>query len=98
MDSSLRLPGGFRIGADGLIGLLPGVGDLATAGVSLYIVAQASKAGVPARGIARMLLNVGLDAVIGTIPLLGDVFDFAFKANLRNARLMDSYLDRGPER
>ena len=66
--------------------------------MSFYIVAQAARAGVPATGIARMLLNVGLDAIVGTIPLLGDVFDFAFKANLRNARLMDTYLDRSPGR
>lgn len=94
MDSSIRLPGGFRIGVDGLIGLVPGVGDLAAAGASFYIVAQAARVGVPASALARMVLNVLLDTVIGAIPVLGDVFDFAFKANLRNARLMDKYLDR----
>lgn len=94
MDSSIRLPGGFRIGIDGLIGLVPGAGDLAMAGVSFYIVAQAARAGVPTRLLARMVLNVALDAVVGAIPVLGDVFDFAFKANLRNARLMEAYLDR----
>ncbi len=98
MDSSVRLPGGFRIGIDGLIGLVPGVGDLAAAGVSFYIVAQAAHAGVPARVLARMVLNVALDAVVGAIPVLGDVFDVAFKANLRNARLMDAYLDRSAPR
>ena len=94
MDSSIRLPGGFRIGVDGLVGLVPGVGDLAAAGASFYIVAQAARAGVPGRALARMVLNVALDAVVGAIPILGDVFDVAFKANLRNARLMDEYLDR----
>ena len=98
MDSSIRLPGGFRIGVDGLIGLVPVVGDLAAAGASAYIVAQAARAGVPASVLARMVLNVALDAVIGAIPVLGDVFDFAFKANLRNARLMDACLDRGAPR
>ncbi len=98
MDSSVRLPGGFRVGVDGLIGLVPGVGDLAAAGVSFYIVAQAAHAGVPARVLARMVLNVALDAVVGAIPVLGDVFDVAFKANLRNARLMDAYLDRSAPR
>ncbi len=93
MDSSVRLPGGFRIGVDGLIGLLPGVGDVAAAGVSFYIVAQAARAGVPARVLVRMVLNVALDALVGAIPVLGDLFDFAFKANLRNARLMEAYLD-----
>jgi hypothetical protein len=94
MDSSIRLPGGYRIGVDGLIGLVPVVGDLAAAGASFYIVAQAAGAGVPSSVLTRMVLNVALDAVIGAIPVLGDVFDFAFKANLRNARLMDAYLDR----
>lgn len=94
MDSSIRLPGGFRIGVDGLIGLVPVAGDLAAAGVSFYIVAQAAHAGVPARVLARMVLNVALDTLVGAIPILGDVFDVAFKANLRNARLMDAYLDR----
>lgn len=94
MDSSVRLPGGFRVGVDGLVGLLPGIGDLATTGVSLYILAQAARAGVPRRGLARMGLNLAVDAGIGAIPVLGDLFDFGFKANLRNARLMDRYLDR----
>ncbi|MGK2925679.1 MAG: DUF4112 domain-containing protein [Lysobacterales bacterium] len=98
MDSSIRLPGGFRIGVDGLIGLVPGVGDLAAAGASFYIVAQAARAGVPARALVRMVLNVALDAVVGAIPVLGDVFDVAFKANLRNASLMDAYLDRSAPR
>ncbi|GAB3095883.1 DUF4112 domain-containing protein [Aestuariicella hydrocarbonica] len=98
MDSSIRLPGGFRIGVDGLIGLLPVVGDFATAGASFYIVALAARAGVPSRVLTRMVLNVALDAVVGAVPVLGDVFDIAFKANLRNARLMDAYLDRSAPR
>ncbi len=98
MDSSIRLPGGFRIGVDGLIGLVPVVGDLAAAGVSFYIVAQAARAGAPISVIARMVLNVALDAMIGAIPALGDMFDFAFKANLRNAKLMDAYLERSAPR
>ncbi len=98
MDSSIRLPGGFRIGVDGLIGLVPVVGDFGAGGVSFYIVAQAARAGVPARVLARMVLNVALDALVGAIPVLGDVFDVAFKANLRNARLMDAYLDRSAPR
>lgn len=98
MDSSIRLPGGFRIGVDGLIGLLPVIGDFAAAGVSFYIVAQAARAGVPTRALAPMVLNVALDAVVGAIPVLGDVFDVAFKANLRNARLMDAYLDQSAPR
>ncbi|MFN2289152.1 MAG: DUF4112 domain-containing protein [Chromatocurvus sp.] len=98
MDSSIRLPGGFRIGVDGLIGLVPGVGDLAAAGASFYIVALAARAGVPTFTLVRMVLNIALDTIVGAIPLLGDVFDVAFKANLRNVRLMDAYLDRSASR
>lgn len=95
MDSSIRLPGGYRVGVDGLVGLLPGIGDLATAGASFYIISQAARAGVPRSTLARMVLNVALDTGIGAIPVLGDLFDFAFKANLRNARMMDAHLDQG---
>lgn len=98
MDSSIRLPGGFRIGVDGLIGLVPVVGDLAAAGAAFYIVAQAARAGVPPPVLARMVLNIALDAVVGAVPVIGDVFDVAFKANLRNARLMDTYLNRNTPR
>lgn len=94
MDSSLRLPGGYRVGVDGLIGMLPVLGDVAAAGVSLFIVVEAGRAGTPAVTLARMVANVALDALIGAIPVLGDLFDFAFKANLRNARLMEAALDR----
>lgn len=72
---------------------LPPLGDLAATGASFYIVAQAARADVPTITLVRMVLNVGLDA-IGAIPVLEDVFDVAFKANLRNVRLMDAYLAR----
>ncbi|MCE9681977.1 DUF4112 domain-containing protein [Halomonas alkalisoli] len=98
MDSSIRLPGGYRIGVDGLIGLVPVLGDFAAAGVSFYIIAQTGRAGVPTRVLRRMVLNVMLDTLVGVIPVFGDIFDFAFKANLRNARLMDAYLDRSAPR
>jgi hypothetical protein len=74
---------------DPLIGLvLPGVGDLASAGVGLYIVAVAVQIGLPAIVIARMLLNLGLDALVGVVPLLGDAFDLVFKANRKNVALL----------
>ncbi|MFO8045771.1 MAG: DUF4112 domain-containing protein [Halomonas sp.] len=94
MDSSIRLRGGYRFGVDGLIGLVPVIGDFAAAGVSCYIIAQAARAGVPTRVLWRMALNVAVDTLVGAIPFIGDMFDFAFKANLRNAKLMDAYLDR----
>ncbi len=97
MDSSIRLPGGFRIGWDAIIGLIPGVGDVAGAGVSAYIVFGAARLGVPKRIIVRMLANVAVESVVGAIPLVGDIFDMTFKANMRNMRLLDGYVAE-PER
>ncbi|WP_232818210.1 DUF4112 domain-containing protein [Zobellella maritima] len=91
LDSSIRLPGGFRIGLDGIIGLVPGVGDLAAAGLSSYILMEAARMKVPGSLLARMGLNVLLELLVGTIPVIGDLFDFAFKANKRNVRLIEAY-------
>lgn len=94
LDERFRIPGtGMRVGLDGLAGLIPGVGDAAATLVSLYIVAEAYRARVPGRVIARMLGNVGIDFAVGSIPLVGDVFDFAFKANRRNLRILLDHLD-----
>jgi len=95
LDERFRIPGtNIRIGIDGLAGLVPGLGDAATTVIALYIVAEAYRLGVPRRVIARMLTNVGLDFALGSIPLLGDVFDVAFKANRRNVRLLLDQLER----
>jgi hypothetical protein len=91
LDSSIRLPGGYRIGIDGLIGLIPGIGDAAGALVGMYIVVRASRFGLSRSVLIRMLLNVGLEAVIGSVPIVGDLFDFAFKSNLRNMALLRRY-------
>ena len=88
LDSSIRLPGGFRIGWDGIIGLVPGIGDVAGLGLSGYLVWRASRLGLPRATLARMIGNVALETAIGAVPILGDAFDFAFKANNRNVRLM----------
>ncbi len=77
-----------RIGLDGLIGLVPGIGDAATGALSLYVVAEAWRLEVPMTTILRMLGNVGVDTVVGAIPLAGDLFDFAYKANRRNVELL----------
>jgi hypothetical protein len=94
LDSSIRLPGGYRIGLDGLIGLLPGVGDLAGALLSTYIVAQAHRLGAPRSVILRMGLNLLTDTLVGAVPVMGDLFDFAWKANLRNVRLLEQHVAR----
>jgi len=89
MDTALRIPGTrFSFGADSVIGLIPGVGDFGAAAVSLFIVNEARRLGVPNDKLLKMLVNVGFDAVAGSVPLLGDVFDVYFKSNRRNLQLM----------
>jgi hypothetical protein len=92
LDSAIPLPGGFRIGLDGIVGLLPGVGDMLGALFSSFIVAQASRLGAPAPVILRMAGNIALDTLAGAVPVLGDLFDFAWKANLRNVQLLERHL------
>lgn len=94
LDSSIRVPGtDYRVGLDPILGILPGVGDSVATLISLYIVLEAVRADVPASTLLRMLLYVGVDAVIGSIPVLGTVFDAAWKANEWNARLLASHLE-----
>jgi len=94
LDDRFRIPGTkYRIGLDGLIGLVPGLGDAATTLLSLYIVLEARRLGVPVTKLGRMGLNVGLDAVLGAVPLVGDLFDVAWKANRRNLALLLDHLD-----
>ena len=89
LDTCITLPGGYRIGLDPIIGLVPGIGDLLAAGLSLYIVREAAKLRIPKWILLRMLGNVGLEVLIGLIPVLGDAFDAAFKVNVRNLRLIE---------
>lgn len=97
MDSLFALPGtSFRIGLDGIMGLIPGIGDTAGAAIALYLVYAAHRLGAPKSLIARMLWNVGIDTVAGAVPVIGDVFDFAWKANRRNMDLLRRHLrERG---
>lgn len=93
MDSSFGLPGTrWRLGLDSLFGLAPVAGDAASALVSLYIVWEARRLGAPTTLIARMLGNVAVDTLSGSVPLLGDLFDAAFKSNLRNLTLLEDWL------
>ena len=89
LDSRFRVPGlGWRFGLDSVVGLIPGVGDLAALGPSAYLVWQARRLGADKRTIAKMAANTGVDFVVGSVPILGDVFDAAYKANLRNIDLL----------
>jgi hypothetical protein len=93
LDDRFRIPGtSRRVGLDGLLGLIPGIGDTATTLVAAYIVLEAARLGVPKGTIARMLANVGLDYMIGLVPLAGDLADLAWKANRRNAQLLRDHL------
>lgn len=95
MDGAFRLPGTrWRFGLDGLLGLVPGAGDSLTALVGAYVILEAWRAGAPSSVIARMLGNIGLDWAVGSVPLLGDVFDFAFKSHRRNVDLLRRHLGR----
>jgi len=94
LDSSIRLPGGFRIGWDGIIGLVPGVGDVVGLGLSGWLVWRAVELGMPGGVILRMLGNVAIETVVGVVPVLGDLFDFVFKANNRNVALLQRELER----
>jgi hypothetical protein len=94
LDSAIGIPGtNLRFGLDALIGLVPGVGDMAGAALSGYIVLVAARLGTPKPVLLRMLLNVGIDTVIGSVPLLGDLFDAGWRSNTRNTALLERYLE-----
>jgi hypothetical protein len=98
LDTAVRVPGtDVRVGLDPLLGLIPGVGDLASGALSAYVILLAWQAGAPTSVLLRMLGNVGVDAAVGTVPLLGDLFDVGFKANARNVSLLDRWMARPAE-
>ena len=97
LDVAFILPGtNIRYGIDGLIGLIPVVGDLIATAISLWLVREARALGAPWHVTARMLANVALDGVVGIVPLAGDAFDVMFRANMRNVRLLRRWLDKQP--
>jgi Domain of unknown function (DUF4112) len=93
MDGVLRVPGTkFRFGLNSLIGLPPAAGDAMLTAISLWIVWQGSKLGLPREKIVRMLGNVAIEAALGSVPVLGDLFDVIWKANLRNLAIIERHL------
>src|SRR2546423_9840582 len=93
LDTALGIPGTpIRIGLDAILGLVPGGGDIAAAVLSGYIVLIAVRRDVPAPVLWRMLGNIGVDTVIGSIPILGDVFDVVYKSNVKNVALLERYI------
>jgi hypothetical protein len=97
LDSVFRVPGlGIRFGWDAILGLVPGLGDVATSIISLYILRRAQQLGASRATLTRMGTNIVLDAAVGALPLVGDLFDVYWKANLRNAALLERYVEAAP--
>ncbi|MDQ6635783.1 MAG: DUF4112 domain-containing protein [Gemmatimonadota bacterium] len=95
LDDGVRIPViGVRFGLDPVIGLIPGLGDFAGAIMSGYVVLVGARLGAPRSVILRMLGNVAVDTVAGSVPLLGDLFDVGWKSNLRNVALLDRWIDQ----
>jgi Domain of unknown function (DUF4112) len=89
LDARFRIPGSrWKFGVDSLLGLVPGVGDAASAAVSIWIVWQGYRLGASRQTLAAMVANVGVDTLIGAVPLVGDAFDVAYKSNQRNVALL----------
>jgi len=97
LDVAFVVPGtNIRYGIDGLIGLIPVVGDIITTAISLWVVREARALGAPWHITARMLANVAVDGVVGLVPVAGDAFDVMFRANVKNVRLLRRWLEKQP--
>jgi hypothetical protein len=95
LDEAIPIPGTrFRIGLDALLGLFPGLGDLGGGLFAAVILVHAGRRGAPPSVLARMVANVATDTLLGAVPVVGDLFDAGWKANTRNVRLLDRYLER----
>lgn len=95
LDDSFTIPGtSIRVGWDSIIGIVPGLGDMISTVLSGYLIYQAKQLGASNWVLARMVGNTGLDFLLGSIPIAGDIFDVFFKSNRRNSRLLKKHLDR----
>ena len=94
IDGAFGLPGTrFRFGLNSIVGLLPVGGDTILGAISLYIIYEAAQLGVPAPLLARMVGNVAIEVIGGSVPILGDLFDMALKANLRNLAIIEQHVE-----
>ena len=94
LDEAIRVPGtNLRFGLDPLVGLIPGLGDVLGGIASAYIILEAARAGAPASVLLRMTMNVGVDTMVGSLPVVGDLFDFAWKSNARNVQLLARHVE-----
>jgi hypothetical protein len=95
MDSLVALPGtGLRVGVDAVLGLVPVLGDLISQAIATYIIWEARQLGVSKVTLWRMVGNTLIDTVVGAVPIAGDVFDVAFRANMKNLRLLQRHLEK----
>ena len=95
LDAAVRIPGtNIRFGLDAVLGLIPGAGDIAGGILSTFVIVQAAKLGAPRSVLARMVMNVAVDSIVGTVPILGDLFDVGWKSNMRNTELLERFVER----
>lgn len=95
MDDLVNIPGTkFKVGFDPIIGFLPFIGDAAGSVISSYMLSEAARLGAPKSLLLKMAFNIIMDAFIGVLPLIGDVFDFGWKANSRNVKILEQYLEK----
>ncbi|MES3038893.1 MAG: DUF4112 domain-containing protein [Bdellovibrionota bacterium] len=92
LDSQFQGPGGFRFGLDAILGLIPFVGDFVTSAASLYIIAEAGALGASVSTLVRMAFNVAVENIVDMVPLLGNIFDFVWKANNKNIALLEKHI------
>lgn len=94
LDNAIAIPGTkFRFGLDPILGLLPGGGDTITGGIAAYIVVEAARMGVPRDILQQMVINILIDSFAGTVPIVGDLFDLGWKANVKNIELLEKHLN-----
>ena len=93
LDTAIGIPGTkFRIGLDPILGLIPGGGDLITAGISAYMVYLATSFGLERKELNKMIANIAIETAIGSVPIAGDIFDAYFKANIRNLEILENHI------
>ena len=98
LDNAIPVPGtSYRIGLDPILGLLPGGGDTVTGAMGAYIIIEAARMGLPRKVIWEMVGNIIFDSVVGIVPVLGDLFDVTWKANVRNIQLLEKHLQLTPK-
>ncbi len=98
LDNAIPIPGtGYRIGLDPILGLLPGGGDIVAGALGAYIIIEAARMGLPRKVVGEMVGNIIFDSVVGIVPVLGDLFDVTWKANVRNIALLEKHLHITPQ-